>query len=115
MNIEGIPPSITPQFLQALATGLLMLVAAIGLLELMGSLWRRLIWARSGDGITRVAAQLGAEPVGRWSGWSVVAAHVRVDWLGGLMGLRTRVTTATGRVEHPGLLGASAVLELIGA
>lgn len=116
MNQEGWAQHISPELIQATATALVVVLAAGWILRLLGVLWKRTVWQASGPAIERVAATLGGRVEARWTGFRVTTAHgARVDWVGGMLGARTRVRTAQRSESFAGWLDDAAVIERLRA
>lgn len=78
-----------------------MLVLAYWLVRWQGRLWRRAIWAESGEALQRLAGTLGGEVRPGWMGWRVQGPRVRIAVWGSLQGIRTQVRLG-GRVVLQG-------------
>lgn len=112
MNAEGVGPAITAEFLQATATGVLLLVAAWWLWLGQNALWRRFLWSA---GARATAGALRATVTPRGAGLRLVAEDVHVEYGGGLWGAWTSVAIGGARESRDGVLGADATLEVIAA
>ncbi|MBW1878614.1 MAG: hypothetical protein JRJ84_09660, partial [Deltaproteobacteria bacterium] len=106
---RGVAIALSPEWLQATATGILVLLAAWWLLKGQGALWRRWVWAEAGGAVRETAASIRGEVRSRWTGYSVEAPGVRVHWGGGLRGAWTRVRAGGTKEQWEGLLDAEAV------
>ena len=80
----------------------------------MGSLWRRSIWQDAGHDINAVAHELDCQVRPLWCGYGLRTDEVRVEWVGGLRGLRTRFRVGQRRFSRPGWLNAQEVLRCLG-
>jgi hypothetical protein len=83
------------------------------LLLVLGGLWRRAIWDEVGGAVEKLAVALGGEIRPLWAGWRVQTKTVRVDWVGGLFGVRTRIRTAESKVAHQRLMTSGELLAIL--
>ena len=86
---------VSAEWLRTLATGLPILVAAWWILRGQAWLWRRWIWQEAGGTIRQTAEALGGTVVPLATGWRVEASGRRIDWVGGVRGVRTVVDGET--------------------
>jgi len=112
MITEGIAREISPEIIRSIATLVPILLSGWWMLLILGSLWRTSIWNDVGGAIERLAASTGGVIRPRWSGWTVDAGAIRIDWVGGLLGPRTIVKTAQKTEEHPKFLTSGELSEL---
>jgi hypothetical protein len=89
--VEGISSYVSPEWMQATATGFLALTAAIWATVGEAALWRRRLWRVHGGEFRSIAAELGGTIVPLWRGWRVVAPAITVDWRDGVLGPRTTI------------------------
>jgi hypothetical protein len=113
VNAEGVGGVVTPEWIQAIATGLLVLVVAGWIPAWLGDLWRHTAWKEAGAALTEVAQALGAPILpSRW-GWRIEARDGAVEVAGGIQGLRTTVVRGHQVVEAEGALPAAEILRLL--
>jgi hypothetical protein len=100
VNVEGVGAAISPEFVQATATGFLCLALAIAVRSWLNGLWRRWMWRA---GVADLAHGLGAD------------VQARPAFGVGLRGPWTRVDRAGGApsVWHEGLLDRAAIDALV--
>lgn len=114
MNAEGIGGMFTPEWLQAIATGLLVLVVAAWIPAGLSSLWRRTVWREAGGALSRVSKALDAriEPI--WGGWRVASGALALEISGGLTGLKTRIHRGDQHTEQAGVPDPDVLFVLLG-
>lgn len=119
MNVEGLGPIITPELIQATATGLPMLVLAYWLVVWVGDLWRVRAWTAAGAEVSCLAGLLGAPVRPVYGGWRVGTAAAYVDYTGGIHGPRTGIawvrSDATVLEWREGWLPAAQAKEVLDA
>ena len=91
---------LSAEWLQTASTVLPMLLVAYWMMWTLGWLWRRSIWERVGFEATQLNGQI--RPT--WTGWCVDAGELRVQWTGGILGLRTQVSQGDHTWTVPGLV-----------
>ncbi len=114
MNAEGIGGMFTPEWLQAIATGLLVLLVAAWIPAILGSLWRRTVWREAGGALSRVSEALGARIEPMWTGWRVASGAAAVEITGGIAGIRTRVRRGDVKIDQEGVPEIEALFALLG-
>lgn len=88
-----------------------MLVIAMWILRVQGSLWRSWVWEEAGAAVAATATALGGSVRPLWTGWRVRAPGLTVSWRGGALGPRTRVVVrGRGAARREELASAEAVL-----
>ncbi len=85
-----------------------MLLVAYWTTWTLGWLWRRSIWER----IALQAKGSAGHVRPLWMGWRVQTQTLRIDWVGGLRGLRTRVKKGDRTWVQPGLLTVDEIRRL---
>ncbi len=100
--------------IQAIATAVPVLVAAVWLVRGVGMLWRRSLWDDAGSVLCELADATGGEVVPVWNGWAVASVNGRVELRGGLHGQLTCVKPSNGKgVKRKGLPKLEEILELL--
>ena len=84
------------------------------LLRWQGQLWRQLVWERIWREIRVLERATGGRLSPRWTGWRLQGPGLRVEWMGGLRGLRTRVRSGSSDVTLPGLVGQPGLERALG-
>ena len=113
MITEGLAREISPEVIRAIATAVPVVLSGWWIMLILGGLWRASIWAEIGGAIERMAEANGGTIRPRWTGWTVVAQDLRIDWVGGLLGPRTIVKTRTDSQEHPRFLTSAELTDLV--
>jgi hypothetical protein len=110
VNAEGVGAAISPEFLQATASGFLMLVIAWWLWLGQAALWRGWLWKA---GVRSTVDALGAQVKPRGGGFHLVAGDAGVEFGSGLWGPWTTVTVGKARESRDGVLDPAETVALI--